>query len=261
MTFGFTTYLWGRDWDISTLIKNCTALKAYGVELRMEYKSAHGVELEIEPTRRAEVKKRFADSPIKLLGLATGERLDWIDPEKLKAAIEKAKRYVQLSHDVGAHGIRVFPNDFHKEVPQEQAIAQIARSLNELGKFAAGYGQLIRIENHGTAGRLTTLKQVFDSVTEKNVGVKLNCDAKDAADGAFEANFNLVKNHLEDTLHFHDLKAPGFPYQLQTNLLMDCGWSGCWLAEMDGKPADPMAELKEQRRRWDGLIAASLARA
>jgi sugar phosphate isomerase/epimerase len=122
----------------------------------MEYKSAHGVELEIDSTRRAEVKKRFADSPVKLLGLATDERLDWIDPEKLKQAIEKGKRYVQLSHDVGAHGIRVFPIDFHKEVSQEQTIAQIARSLNELGKFAAEYGQLIRIENHGTAGRLTT---------------------------------------------------------------------------------------------------------
>jgi hypothetical protein len=32
--FGFTTYQWGKDWDIPTLITNCTRAKVYGVELR-----------------------------------------------------------------------------------------------------------------------------------------------------------------------------------------------------------------------------------
>jgi len=260
MHFGFTTYLWGKGWDLPTLIANCTELKAYAVEMRVEMQSAHGVELEIDKTKRREVKKRFADSPVKVLGIATGERFDYIDPEKLKASIEKAKRYAELSHDVGGTGIRVFPNDFHKEVPQEKTIEQIAKSLNELAKSAAGFHQLVRLENHGSAGRLKTIKQILDQVTEKNVGVKLNSDDKDAVDGAFEANFNLVKNRLGDTLHAHDLSSKTFPYQLQCNLLMDAGWAGWWLPEMDGKPADAMAGLKEQRSMWDRLIETSLKR-
>ncbi len=259
MHFGFTTYIWGRQWDIPTLIANCKELKAYGIEMRVEMKSAHGVELELNPAQRREVKKRFADSPVKVLGLATGERFDFMDQDKLKASVEKAKRYAELSHDVGGTGIRVFPNDFHKEVPQEKTIAQIARSLNEVAKAAAGFGQLVRFENHGSAGRLTTLKLIMDQVDQKNVGIKLNSDAKDAVGGTFEQNFNLVKNRLGDTLHFHDLKAPDFPHQLQCDLLMDMGWTGWWLPELEN-PAGGMPGLKEQRRIWDEMIAKSLKR-
>jgi hypothetical protein len=121
---------------------------------------------------------------------------------------------------------------------------------------------LIQLENHGSAGRLTTLKLVMAQVTQKNAGIKLNSDAKDAVDGAFEANFNLVKNRLADTLHFHDLNAAGFPYQLQCNLLMDIGWNGWWLPELDKPmPTDLLAGLKEQRRIWDQLIKTALDRA
>ena len=258
--FGFTTYLWGRDWDLPTLIANCTELKAFAVEMRVEMKSAHGVELELDAAQRRAVKQRFADSPVKVLGLATGERFDYPDPQKVSASIEKAKRYAELSHDIGGAAIRVFPNDFHPAVPQEKTIDQIARSLNEVAKGAAEYGQFVRLENHGSAGRLTTLKKILDQVDQKNLGVKLNSDAKDAVDGAFAANFALVKNRLGDTLHAHDVKDPAFPYQLQCDLLIDAGWSGWWLPEMEGKPFNAMLQLKEQRVMWEMLVRKSLAR-
>ena len=38
MRFGFTTYTWGKPWDIPTLIANCTQAKALGVELRTSQK-------------------------------------------------------------------------------------------------------------------------------------------------------------------------------------------------------------------------------
>lgn len=261
MKFGFTTYLWGRDWDIPTLIANCTELKAYGIEMRVEMKSAHGVELELDAGQRRAIRQRFADSPVKVLGLATGERFDYLEPEKVKASIEKAKRYAELSQAIGGTGIRVFPNDFHKEVPQEKTIEQIARGVSELAKAVAGSGQLLRLENHGSAGRLKTIKAILDQVDQKNVGVKLNSDVKDAVDGSFEENFKLVKNRLGDTLHAHDLASPGFPYQLQCDLLMDAGWAGWWLPELDDPPAlaARMPGLRQQRRLWDQLIARSIS--
>jgi len=81
---------------------------------------------------------------------------------------------------VKKHGIRVVPNDFHPEVPHQRTIEQISGALNVLGRFAAGYGQRIRLENHGTAGDLVTLKKVMEGVDQKNVGIKLNGEAVDA---------------------------------------------------------------------------------
>ena len=80
--------------------------------------------------------------------------------------------------------------------------------------------------------------------------------------GKFEENFNLVKNRLADVLHFHALNSEGFPYQLQCNLLMDAGWNGWWLPELDRPPApaERMPGFQIQRQRWDELVATALKR-
>lgn len=258
MRFGFTTYQWGADWDIPTLIANCTKAKAFGVELRTSEKYAHGIELTSSDAQRREAAKRFKNSPVAVIGVASSERFDWLDAKKLAEAIENAKAHVKLSHDLGSKGVRVFPNDFHKEVPQEQTIAQIAKALNEVGKYAAEHGQMIRLENHGTAGTLPTLRKILDQVESKNVRVKLNGEARDAED--FANRFALVKDRLGDTLHMHVLPSERFPYQLQSDLLTDAGWNGWWLLEAETKAADRPAALIKQRELWDQIIAKSLSR-
>ncbi len=257
MRFGFTTYEWGRDWDIPTLIANCTRAGALGVELRTSLKYAHGVELELPDAERREVKKRFAGSPVTLVGIASGERFDSPDPAKLSAAIENAKGYIKLSHDVGGSGVRVFPNDFHKDVPQEKTIEQIGRALGAVGRFAADYGQMVRVENHGTAGRLPAMRKMMDIAGQKNVRIKLNSDIRDAENGKFEENFRLVKDYLGDTLHMHDLDSSDFPYQLQMNLLAAAGWKGWWLLEQSTKVPDRVQGMIQQRELWEQLLAKS----
>jgi sugar phosphate isomerase/epimerase len=88
MRFGLTTYTWGKDWDIPTLITNCEKAGLYGVELRTSLNYAHGVELTLSASQRAAVKQRFADSPVHLVSIACSERLDWPERDKLRAAIE-----------------------------------------------------------------------------------------------------------------------------------------------------------------------------
>lgn len=260
MRFGFTSYKWGADWDLPTMIANLTRLEVFSTELRTragdEAKGyAHGVELTLTAAERREVKKRFADSPIELLGLSADLRFDSPDPARLNEQIERTKAYVRLSEDVGGKGVRVFPNDFHRDVPQEKTIEQIAAALNVVGRFAADHGQRIRLENHGTAGDLVTISKIMAGVGEKNVGVKLNAEVRDAAD--FAQRFALVKDRLDDTLHFHDLTKQDFPHQLQYDLLTQAGWSGWWQLEASHAVADRMAAIAEQRRLWEAMCSRS----
>jgi hypothetical protein len=256
--FGFTTYQWGKDWDIPTLIANCCKAQAFGVELRTNLSYSHGVELELNAAERGEVKKRFADSPVVLVGLATSERYDSPEAAELKAAIENSKAYIKLSRDTGGSGIRVFPNSFHNNVPREKTIEQIGHSLDIVGSFAADYGQQVRLEAHGNAGDLPTIRAIMDRVDQPSVRVKLNSDKRDTAGKGFEHNFNLVRDFLGDTLHLHNLKDRGFPYQLQMDLLVKMGWSGWQLLEVSHKVADRAQALIEQSRIWDGLLAKSV---
>ena len=256
--FGFTTYQWGKDWDIPTLIANCCKAEVYGVELRTSQSYAHGVELDLTPQQRSEVKKRFEDSPLTLVGLATSERFDSPDPEKLRAAIENAKAHIVLCSDIGGSGVRVFPNSFHKGVPRETTVEQIGSSLNIIGAFASNYGQMVRLEAHGTAGELPTLRAIMEHVVQPSVRLKLNSDKRDKQGQGFEHNFNLVKDYLGDTLHLHNLKDPEFPYQLQMDLLVKMGWTGWQLLEVSDKVPDRVQALIEQRQIWDRLLENSL---
>ncbi|MFB0555884.1 MAG: sugar phosphate isomerase/epimerase family protein [Phycisphaerae bacterium] len=256
--FGLTTYQWGKDWDIPTLIANCREAQVFGVELRTSQSYAHGVELELSAQQRGEVKKSFENSPVILVGLATSERYDSPDAERLEAAIENSKAYIKLSHDTGSSGVRVFPNSFHDGVPREKTIEQISNSLNILGAFAADYGQQVRLEAHGNAGELPTIRAIMDRVDQPSVRVKLNSDKRDNAGQGFEHNFNLVKDLLGDTLHLHNLKDTGFPYQLQMDLLVKMGWIGWQMLEVSHKVPDRIQALIEQCQIWDGLLANSL---
>jgi len=255
--FGFTSYQWGQDWDVPTTIANCSKAGALGVELRTSLKYAHGVELELDAQRRSEVRKQFQDSPVTLVGLATSERFDWPEPEKVQAAIEQSKAFVKLSHDLGSSGIRVFPNNYHKDIPAQQTIAQIARAVSEVGAFAADYGQQVRLEAHGPAGDLPSIRAIMDQVTQPNVRVKLNSEKRNAEGQGFEYQFNLVKDLLGNTLHLHELDRPDFPHQLQVNLLRQIRWNGWALMEASAKVPDRVQALIQQRELWDALMAKS----
>jgi hypothetical protein len=256
--FGFTTYQWGRDWDVPTLIANCTKAAAFGVELRTSQSYAHKVELELNARQRSEVKKRFKDSPVCLVGIASGERYDSPKEAELNSAIENTKAYVKLSRDVGGSGVRVFPNSFHDGVPHQKTIEQIAEALNVVGAFAADYGQEIRLEAHGSAGELPTIRSIMEKVNQPSVRVKLNSDVRDTRGEGLEHNFNLVKDLLGGTLHLHNLKDTKFPYQLQMDLLVKAGWSGWQLMEASEKVPDRVQALIEQRRIWDRMLANAL---
>ena len=114
MKFGLVTYLWGQHWDLPTLISNCEKSEVLGVELRTTHK--HGVERELTAEQRKDVKKRFDDSPVVHVGIGSNERFDHTDPDALKQAIQATKDFIKLSHDCGGSGVKVKPNDLHKDV-------------------------------------------------------------------------------------------------------------------------------------------------
>lgn len=254
MKMGLVTYLWGKDWDVPTIIKNCTTASILGVELRTEH--AHGVEPSLSAAERAEVKKKFADSPVKIVGIGTNQQYDFVEADKVKESIKKTAEYIKLSHDIGGIGVKVKPNAFHSGVPHEKTIEQIGRSLNEVGKIAADYGQKIRLEVHGNETQeLPNIKAIMDVATNKSVAVCWNCNDEDLLGGGLESNFNLVKNRLGDTVHVRELNIGSYPYQELMSLFVKMNYNGWILLECRTDPADKVAAMIEQRKVFEQMIA------
>lgn len=253
MAFGLVTYLWGKDWDLPTLIENCEEAGALGVELRTTH--AHGVEPSLTKQQREAVRNFFAETDVVLAGIGSNERYDNPDPAVVKKAIAATKAYVRLSHDVGSTGVKVKPDRFHANVPREKTIEQIGRSLNELGEYAEGFGQQIRLEVHGQCGELPTIKAILDVADNRNVTVCWNSNPQDLEGEGLEHNFGLVSKRFGATCHVRELDTPGYPYQKLINLLVAMDYQGWILLETSTKPKDKVAELAKQVKLLKQMVA------
>lgn len=253
MKLGLVTYQWGKDWDLPTLIANCEKSGLLGVELRTEH--AHGVETSLSASQRADVKKRFADSPVTCVGYGSNFEYHSPDPAVVRKNIEGTKEYLQLCRDIGATGIKVKPNNLPKEVSKEKTIAQIATSFNEIGKYAKDIGQLIRVEVHGSLTQeIPNMKAIFEQVTEKSVKMCWNCNDQDLLPPGLEANFNSVKKYFGDTVHIRELNVGEYPYQDLINLFVKMNYDGWILLEARTEPADRVAAMKEQLDIFNKMI-------
>lgn len=254
MRIGLVTYQWGRDWDLPTLLANCEKAKILGVELRTGHK--HGVEPSLSKEQRLEIKKRFAESPVELVGYGANDEYHSPDPAVLKKNMDHTKALLHLMHDIGGTGVKVKPNAFPKGVTHEKTIEQIGQSLLTLGKYARDLGQRIRLEVHGQETQeLPNIKAIMDIADHPNVKVCWNSNDEDLNGGGLEYNFNLVKDRLGDTTHVRELNVGSYPYQDLMNLFVKANYKGWILLECRTEPSDIVAALIEQREIFERMLA------
>jgi len=248
MKVGLVTYNLAKDMDVDTIIATCSKAKIQGVELRTTH--AHKVEVDLSKEQRAEVKKKFQDSSVELMGLGSAFDYHTPDQSKLRKDIDATKEYIVLAQDVGASGIKVRPNAFPKEVPREKTLEQIGKSLGEIAQFGADHGIQIRLEVHGSETcLLPNIKKMLDIANHPNVGVCWNSNAQDLDGDGFDSNFDRVKDKIF-SVHMRDLYDESYPFRHLIQRLNEIGFQGYCLAELGETNSDPVRILNYFRCLW-----------
>jgi sugar phosphate isomerase/epimerase len=256
LQLGLVTYNWGKDWDLPTLLRNCSDAAIAGVELRSTHK--HGVEISLDAAARAQVRALFADSDVELVGLGSACEYHAPDPAVLRKNIRETEEFVRLCHDVGGSGVKVRPNGLPEGVPVEQTLEQIGRSLNQVGQFAADFGVQIRLEVHGRGTcEIPHMQQIMAVADHPNVAVCWNCNQEDLKGAGFVENFRSLADRM-GTIHIHDLRRENYPWKplfAELARLDAPSFTGWTLIEEGNVPADLLPAMKANRRLWDALVA------
>jgi sugar phosphate isomerase/epimerase len=254
LKLGTVTYNIAKDWDLPTLIKNLTDTGFEAVELRTTHK--HGVEISLPASARAEVRKRFEDSPVKIGGLGTTCEYQSADPAVLRKNIDETGEWIRLARDLGSPSVKVRPNGLAKEVPEERTLEQIGKALRECGAVAADHGVMIQLEVHGEiTSRLPRIRKILDHAgNHPGVRVCWNSNQTDLLDGGFEPNFQLVRAQIGQ-VHMRDLFLEEYPWRQLLVALTDMRFDGYCFAEIP-ESADPLRVLNYFRglfRAYQGL--------
>jgi sugar phosphate isomerase/epimerase len=191
--------------------------------------------------------------------LGTNQDFHHSDPAKLRKSIELAKAFVKLGHDVGGSGVKVKPNDLPKGVPEDKTTEQIGRALNELGAFAADYGQQIRLEIHGGCSRIPVIRKIIAVATHPNVFLCWNSNQTDLEAPGLEANFNALKSRFGATTHVRPLDTPKYPWGELIKLFVRMDYRGWILLEAGTKVNDRIKAIIAQRKLFETMVAAAKA--
>jgi len=269
---GLVTYELAKDWDIETIIRNCEATGFEAVELRTTHR--HGVEPSLAKAQRAEVRKKFEDSRVRLLSLGSTCEYHYADAAVVEKNIEETRRFCELARDVGARGVKVRPNGFVKGVPHETTLEQIGKALARCGDAARDLGVEIWLEVHGEETQLpSNIRRIMDVAQHPAVGVCWNSNDTDVVDGSVAQNFELLKPWLRN-VHINELwrtlspwgtsagvppeKAiPGFPaygrpypWNELFSLLRSAGYDRYTLAEIPAS-CEPIRLMRYYRALWE----------
>src|SRR5207237_1181315 len=212
LKLGTVTYNIAKDWDVPTIIKNLTEAEFDAVELRTTHK--HGVETSLSPAARAEVRKQFEGSAVKIGGLGTTCEFHSPDPAVVRKNIDETKEWVKLAQDLGSPSVKVRPNGLPKDVPEEKTLEQIGKSLAECGAFAGDHGVKIQLEVHGTeTQRVPRIRKIFDyGGNHPAVRACWDSNQKDLLGGGVDANFKLLRDHIGQA-HMRDLFFEEAPWR------------------------------------------------
>jgi sugar phosphate isomerase/epimerase len=255
LKLGTVTYNIAKDWDVPTILKHLTALEFDAVELRTTHR--HGVELALSPAARAEVRKQFEGSAVRIGGLGTTCEYHAADPAVVRRNIDETKEWVRLARDLGAPGVKVRPNGLPNGVPEAQTLAQIGKALAECGVFAREHGVTIQLEVHGSGtSRVPNIRTILDAGgNHPGVQVCWNSNPTDLQDGGFDANFELVRKQIGQ-IHMRDLFVEDYPWRKLFANLAAMKFQGYCFAEIP-ESTDPVRVLRYYRtlfRAYQGLI-------
>jgi sugar phosphate isomerase/epimerase len=107
----------------------------------------------------AHLKGKCSRLGLDISGTAVGNNFCTSNPSKLMQEIQSVKQWVEHASRLGAKTIRIFAGSVDKGDTEEKARARCVEAIQEACDYAAKFGVILALENHG--GIVATIDQML----------------------------------------------------------------------------------------------------
>jgi sugar phosphate isomerase/epimerase len=107
----------------------------------------------------AHLKGKCSRLGLDISGTAVGNNFCTSNPSKLTQEIQSVKQWVEHASRLGAKTIRIFAGSVDKGDSEEKARARCVEAIQEACDYAAKFGVILALENHG--GIVATIDQML----------------------------------------------------------------------------------------------------
>src|SRR5438552_1683679 len=119
-TLGCPTWPWARILDFAAE-HQFASIELRGILTNMDLTKVP----ELAPERLAEAKRQLAAHGLVVSDLGASAQMHDMDPMKHAAQLDEAHRFIDLAQALGAPYVRVFGNEYVKDVPRDAMLAHI----------------------------------------------------------------------------------------------------------------------------------------
>jgi len=165
-TLGCPTWPWPRILDFAAE-HQFASIELRGILENMDLTKVP----EFAPERSGDAKRQLAAHGLSVSCLGASAHMHEMDPVKHAAQLDEARRFIDLAQALGAPYVRVFGNEYVKDVPRADMLAHIASALRGLGDYARPKGVTVIIESHGDFTDSPALLEILQKADSPNVAL------------------------------------------------------------------------------------------
>jgi sugar phosphate isomerase/epimerase len=172
MPLSFST-LGCPDWDYDEILSFASKNQYQGIEIGVIARQIDLPSITIfnTPDKIRTARKKAEDLNLKIVNLGSSAAMHHPDGPDREKIMDEARRFIDLARALGCPYIRVYPNDFPKDVDKKTAMERMTRGLRSLGDHAKGSGVTVLLETHGDLLYAEDIVSLMKDVNHPEVGL------------------------------------------------------------------------------------------
>ncbi len=236
------------DWTLDEVVAGMKRHGYHGLEPRVEWGHACGIESDLSATARAEVRRRFEDEGLSICCIASGVRMATPDATERARHVQDLRRYIELAADVGCGLIRTFGGPRDTAAPWAMVVDYTADGYRQVLSDAESAGVTILMETHDDWCCAAPVRAVIEGVQHPSLQVLWDFMHTQRMMETPQESF-VALGHLTRHVHAHDgtyvdgrmqvsaeLGAGVIDHETPLHLLEESGFDGYFSVEVIHRP-------------------------